>query len=283
MKSKFYCYSLFFLFVVEMLWIPSANALSRIMPLGDSITQGNSSGEPQENRQVSYRKALWDKLIAAEYEIDFVGSMNSGSDIMGVDAADHEGHPGWHADTAGDQDILGQVYTWLWTAHPVNVILLHIGTNDISAGGEDAMEISAILDEIDRYENDFGIDVWVILAKIINVNGHDCASGSTTTTFNDDVFNMAWNRMNSGDKIKIVDMECATNIIYSLQPAGDMFNSLHPYQNPANPSIAPGYIKMANGWYDALTDVLPSPIPPPAPDSGGGGGCFIDTAGKIRF
>ena len=51
----------------------------RIMPLGDSITAGSLSGVVDPDEWVSYRGALWDKLITAGYQIDFVGSRDNGS------------------------------------------------------------------------------------------------------------------------------------------------------------------------------------------------------------
>ncbi len=72
----------------------------KIMPLGDSITQGIASGVADEEFQVSFRKALYDKLKAAGYVVDdeiFVGTLFSGESVPDFDP-DHEGHPGWRAD-----------------------------------------------------------------------------------------------------------------------------------------------------------------------------------------
>ena len=94
------------------------------MPLGDSITQGSASGEPDPDFQESYRLDLWDQLVNAGYDVDFVGSRNSGSSIPDFDA-DHEGHPGWHADgNPSGNDVLDSVYTWLADSDPVDVVLL---------------------------------------------------------------------------------------------------------------------------------------------------------------
>ena len=70
------------------------------MLLGDSITQGTSSGVDLEEFQVSYRKALWDKLKSAGYVINenvFLGTLFSGESVADFDP-DHVGHPGWRAD-----------------------------------------------------------------------------------------------------------------------------------------------------------------------------------------
>ena len=92
-------------------------AIIRIMPLGDSITQGSSSGASWDN-MVSYRKALWDLLVADSYDIDFVGSQNEGSAVFGdLALADHEGHGGWRDDEIVngrlDDPSAGKLEDWL--------------------------------------------------------------------------------------------------------------------------------------------------------------------------
>ncbi|GAG93293.1 unnamed protein product, partial [marine sediment metagenome] len=62
---------------------------------------------------------------------------------------------------------------------------------------------------------------------------------------------MAQGRINNlQDKIIIVDMEQGAAIDYRLQPAGDMWDNLHPYET--------GYSKIADVWFfDGLEGVLP--------------------------
>ncbi len=105
----------------------------RIMPLGDSITRGDFSGEPDEGRQTGYRLELWNRLRQNGYDVDFVGSLNSGFLNAGFDSG-HEGHSGWTA-----YEILngrlqdpqaGNLASWLNTYRP-EIVLLHIGTNGL--------------------------------------------------------------------------------------------------------------------------------------------------------
>lgn len=231
------------------------HATIRIMPLGDSITRGNSSGEPDPDYQVSYRKALWDLLVADSYEVDFVGSLNEGAAVFGdPDLADHEGHGGWRDDeiVSGrlSDPASGKLEDWLIAERP-NIVLLHIGTNDIDPSPNDVKDI---LDLVDNYESHFGETVWVILARIINRNIYS----PTTTDFNNNVENMAYDRIINPnnpaypDNIIIVDMEDGANINYDLvmnNPLGDMWNNLHPFET--------GYKKMANVWFSGLREILP--------------------------
>lgn len=251
MKTRLRLYSaLLFVFFLEIILASPVNAEIRIMPLGDSITTGSSSGEPDPDYMVSYRKALWELLVAAGYVVDYVGSLNNGSAVFGdPDLANHEGHAGWRTDQIRDN-----IYNWL-VANPADIILLHIGTNDINEPQVPAgivSEVFQVLDEIDRYESTLGVKITVILALIINRLNYDCESGSasTTTTFNDLLYDMAINRLGSGDRIEIVDMECGAGIDYQAQPDGDMWDNLHPFET--------GYEKMANVWfYDGLQAILP--------------------------
>jgi lysophospholipase L1-like esterase len=90
----------------------------RIMPLGDSITYG--VGSPSSS---SYRAALWNRLaVQAGYAVDFVGSQRSGA----LPDQDNEGHSGWRID-----EIAANIDGWLATSQP-DVVLLHIGTNDMN-------------------------------------------------------------------------------------------------------------------------------------------------------
>jgi hypothetical protein len=245
------------IFIFQTFTVLPVDAVTKIMPLGNSITQGFSSGESDLTRQVAYRKVLFDRLTAAGYDVDFVGSRNNGSAIFGnVDLADHEGHPGWSDyeivnGAPGDPDPNNRLVTWL-NDHQPSIVLLHIGTNDLDPDPNGADDVEAILDEIDVYS----LDVWVILARII-AREDDICSGSPpttntdTTTFNNNVEAMAQARIN--DKIVFVDMECGAGIDYSNQLlGGDMWDTLHPYTSGT------GYAKMADVWFDdGLSLILP--------------------------
>ncbi|KAA9372941.1 GDSL family lipase, partial [Microbispora cellulosiformans] len=93
-----------------------SNGGVRVMPLGDSITEGTQVPG-------GYRIGLWQRLAAGRYTVDFVGSQYNGPGNLGDH--DHEGHPGWRIDQI-DANITG----WLRSYTP-RTVLLHIGTNDV--------------------------------------------------------------------------------------------------------------------------------------------------------
>lgn len=209
----------------------------RIMPLGDSITRGNSSGVSDPAAQVSYRKDLWNSLKRAGYEVDFVGSQVNGQAYEGFDA-DHEGHGGYRDDQVALNIYNNGGENWLGKNH-ADIILLHIGTNWLDTSPAD---VGAILDEIDEYEADTGRHVTVILARIINRVPYS----HNTTKFNDNVQAMAEARLD--DDVIIVDMERGAGLIYEIQPQGDFWDNLHPFES--------GYAKMAAAWKGAIDEYL---------------------------
>jgi lysophospholipase L1-like esterase len=207
--------------------IPARGA-TRIMPLGDSITRGWYGSETK----LGYRKPLYDLLISSNYDFNFVGSQMLGS----FPDPYHEGHDGW---TAGN--IYACLTSWLNSYQP-DVVMLHIGTNDVTNGSQNPNTIAAILNLIDSYEQANSRHVTVILALIVNrrIDSPE-AKRAATTQFNIDVNAMATNRIAGGDDIIIVNMESVLD--YNI--GADMADELHPNDT--------GYAKMSQVWYSALT------------------------------
>lgn len=121
-----------------------------LLPLGDSITDGGS-------RVRSYRYHLHRLLVAAGYEVEWLGSMvgvhdrndgaNATAGVPLLDARDwpvekqrHEGHWGWTAQQVLQghtrQPQRGQLSRWLHPGHgraiAPSVVTLHLGTNDLT-------------------------------------------------------------------------------------------------------------------------------------------------------
>src|SRR3954467_14040571 len=89
-----------------------SNGGGRLMPLGDSITEGTQVPG-------GYRIGLWQRFTTNGNRVDFVGSQFNGPASLGDH--DHEGHPGWRIDQI-DANIVG----WLQATTP-RTVLLHIG------------------------------------------------------------------------------------------------------------------------------------------------------------
>ncbi len=216
----------------------------RIMPLGDSITDGinycafqectSENSNPAIEERNGYRKSLYSLLSGSNYKIDFVGSKTSGN---GVDN-NHEGNPGWPA-----EQIRDNVGGFLNSAS-ADIILLHIGTNDLNVPiSQDPNgiknEVQGILSNINSWAS--GKNITVLVAKIIDFN----PSNSKVAELN----NLVTAMVNSGNwsnlTVSMVDQYGALN---NRGSGGDWGDELHP--------SAQGYNKMASRWMSALTPVL---------------------------
>ncbi|MFD5319616.1 SGNH/GDSL hydrolase family protein [Streptomyces sp. NPDC127098] len=198
---------------------PGAAAGVRVMPLGDSITDGfNVPG--------GYRIGLWDRLVAAGTTVDFVGSMSNGPSSLGD--RDHEGHSGWTI--AG---IDGNVSRWLSTYAP-QTILLHIGTNDIY-GPDPGGAPNRLATLVNRITTQLP-QSWLFLATITPLPAWD----QTVRAFNATIPGLVQSQVNAGRRVRLVDM-------YAALTNADIADGVHPN--------ATGYNKMAAAWYTALRAV----------------------------
>ncbi len=230
----------------------SAQQAVKILPLGNSITEGYTDGTLTAPQMKGYRYDLKQLLESSGFLIDFVGSQQNGS--LYFNDCQHGGIGG-----SRDQYVarlLTDGYDERWGVQIINppgpyldvynpdIILLHIGTNDITHESEselyDNEKISSIFNLIDQYEARAGKEVIVFMALIINRK--DCVTGCyTTSVWNNFIKNIALNRIAAGDKIVIVDMEKSAGFLYTDV---DMADDLHPN--------ATGYTKMAALWSSSI-------------------------------
>ncbi|MGA4727814.1 cellulose binding domain-containing protein [Micromonospora taraxaci] len=210
-----------------------SNGGVRVMPLGDSITDGfNVPG--------GYRIELWQRFTAGGYRIDFVGSQFNGPASLGDH--DHQGHSGWTI-----AQIDANVVNWLRATNP-RTVLLHIGTNDMYGDTSGAPGRLATL--VDRITSTApNADVFV--ATIIPKSGAD----NQVRGYNNAIPGIVQSRAAAGKRVHLVDM-------YRALTLSDLADGVHPN--------ATGYRKMAAAWYDALRTVpgsiggdTPPTTPPP--------------------
>jgi len=214
----------------------------RIMPLGDSITQGDTkfpSGTPDLDPP-GYRKRLYTDLFNAGYFVDFVGSKRAGSSAFPpVFDIDHEGWSGSIAST------LNPMLSNLLSASNPDIVLYHIGTNDLYTNN--VAKAASDANESLRIIYAFNPRITVLLARIILTT--NSVQNSRTQAYNLLLDQCAGYWRARGYSIFVVNME---NVLRpSLYPLGDLVDSVHPAQS--------GYVKMATAWFNALINILPSP------------------------
>ena len=206
---------------------------TKIMPLGDSITWDWYYGDSRPSSYLhSYRNHLWYLLQDGGYDVDFVGTRTNGQAITPVFDGNNEGYTGYTI-----SQIKGLIYDRLQKTAP-DIILLHIGTNDSMYSSPSTAansSLTALLDEIDRYETNYDHPVTVILARIIPLP----KAGSWVASFNDYLDSMAATRIANGDNLVIINME-RSDI--------PLIDGIHPTDA--------GYKIMAGVWYNALKETI---------------------------
>ena len=209
----------------------SRTALTRVMAIGDSITQAPGG-------YAGYRYLLFKRLEASGIAVDFVGSQTAHYALGGMtDPANfdfdqnHEGHSGWRAD-----EILAQIGSWAQTYRP-DIAMIHLGTNDIFQGQSNAgttTEIGQIIDAL-RSVNP---NIRIALAQIIP----STITASQTTNLNGRIAKLSAQKNTAMSPIRLVDQ--ATG----FSPTVDTYDGTHPN--------ALGEAKMADRWLAALLQML---------------------------
>jgi len=206
----------------------------RVMPLGDSITSGveyfdGAVDQPLLPERVGYRKFLYDRLIAGDYPIDYVGQsgQNAGA-AAGLADQQNNGYPGVDIAFINNKllEVLGD--------DSADIILLHIGTNNTP---QNAAAIDSLLITLDTWE----AENHPVLALVATITPkRDVARNAEVDEFNQDLRSRIAARVN--DRVLLVEQ----NTGFSLTDISDEQIGIHPN--------AGGYQKMADVWFDALTN-----------------------------
>lgn len=204
---------------------PSAHAQSaglRLMPIGDSITAGYQSTTGN-----GYRGPLYSELVNQGDALDFVGSQRSGV----MFDPDNEGYYGDRID-----QISGLINGELALYQP-NVVLLHIGTNDLGQNYQVSTapaRLAALIDQIIAADP----GVTVLVAQVV------CNSDPTVeariVSYNNQIPAIVQARVNAGKHVYTVSMSALTT--------ADLNDGLHPSDG--------GYQKMADAWDAGIQHII---------------------------
>lgn len=234
-------------------------ATVKVMPIGDSITGGTW--------QLGYRGPLQDKLKAAGLKFDFVGNRGQVKPQDWVDRPAEEGFPGSWPGTDYDEDqaaaanpqydtdyeghggfqagqpraqlgisdhMLAQMVPWDIPSYKPELVLLHLGTNDIGGGwtyhggwpsATAAQNVIGVIDKV----AELAPNAW-ILVSAIDDGGLDSTVQQAVTS-----------RIAQGKKMKYI-----ANMYSQISPSE--MDGVHPTE--------PGYKKMADAWFAVIDPLL---------------------------
>lgn len=203
----------------------------RILPLGDSLTYDNNHQDidvkPRPiSKRYAYRGPLWKMLKDAKIDFDFVGTKKAGQDYAPGFDPDNDGYPG-----ETSFEIAERTYKIMEATQP-DIVLLHVGTNDLAAKMEG---VDKILNDIDIYEESNSKDVRVFIALILDRR----EPSKQIKLFNGNLKRLIQKRWEAGDILTLVDMYHKAGTTKN-----DYIDRTHPNEK--------GYAKMAKVWFDAL-------------------------------
>ncbi|MBO0779490.1 MAG: hypothetical protein J2P37_11750 [Ktedonobacteraceae bacterium] len=199
-----------------------------IMPLGDSLTAGVTLDD-SGGMSGGYRVPLWQECQWEGWNVHFVGSVSSGP--ASLPERNHEGHPGWRIN-----QLTNYIVPQLKQYQP-QIILLHIGTNDLRAGTSASVAHDRLVTLLNQITATLP-KANVIVAQIIPL---DLPEGSEVGNYNRSIMSMVQSMAAQGKHISTVDMFHAVS-------SRDLVDHVHPNAN--------GYRHMASAWYKALAPIL---------------------------
>ena len=204
---------------------PTDGSPCKILPVGDSITFGiNYAG--------SYRPELFHKALMAGQKITYTGTLMNGPTTV-----DGMPFPQRYEATSGITiaGISQQITTNKTLNMPSDIVLIHIGTNDMymSDPGGAPDRLGMLIDQlIAGYPN-----ALIAVAKIIPLS----MSASNVATYNAAIPGVVATRVAAGKHVIVVDLNTGF-------PSADM-DTVHPYQD--------GYEWMGDKWYAAIGNLFP--------------------------
>lgn len=207
----------------------------RILPLGDSITEGAKA------ELGGYRWPLFNLMVDAGYVFEFVGSLRTGSP-SGMPQPWHEGHGGYQVESEdGGAQLEGSVVQLALGSYQPDVILLLAGANDLYwpdtlDPDKTSAQYARLLAQIFALSPDAGVVAspvpWKFNVPSDQVAAFNSHVQAVVEGFADAGYRVAW----------VAGMTDAVD-------AGpeNLTDGIHPSQ--------PAYERMAEQWFEVLNSV----------------------------
>ncbi len=228
--------------LLALLLAGTADAATRIVPIGDSLTHGGGTTD-DGGVHPTYRYWLWEKLNDNGYDVDFVGSMNSPSFSGYSFDRGNEGHGGYRIGDLVDGIGEGKLSSWLSGYYP-DVALVLIGTNDVLWDTPMEKRFSN-LGRLVETLRDRNPHIAIFLAKLPPTGDPERNDIQGLIEFNSRLPGWASGESTSSSPIRVVDLYSGYDG-RDRQPGGSRY--IHPDES--------GEKKIANRFYSALASYL---------------------------
>lgn len=220
---------------------PTAGAGCKIMPFGDSITDGFNA-----DTQGGYRVELFRLAHSAGRKVSFVGSAANGPDMVDGVAfpRNHEGHSGWAIAPNGGRSGISTLVDMVMPMYKPDIVLLMIGTNDAIDNYEMAQAPARLERLIDAIYAQLP-NVLIAVAQLTPTRG-DASKGDDTglnariSSYNAAIPGIVKARADAGRHIVSVDM----NTLFAREQRSLLEDECHPN--------AQGFAKLGAEWYAAI-------------------------------
>ena len=224
---------------------PTDGTVCKIMPFGDSITDGFNTDTPG-----GYRVELFRLAHSAGKNITFVGSgYNGPNTVDGVAFPhNHEGHSGWTIAPEGSRSGISTLVSTVMPQYTPHIVLLMIGTNDCIDNYDltsAPTRLGALIDSIYALLP----NVLIIVAQPIpsrgdTTKGDDAALSARIKTYDDAIPAVVKTRADAGKHILVVDMYTPFNP-----------NKTTLLEDQWHPNLA-GYVLLGTQWYNVLQSLI---------------------------
>jgi lysophospholipase L1-like esterase len=220
---------------------PTDGSACKVMPLGDSITDGIDSTQAYASNG-GYRLELFRQAVLGGHDITYVGTRPPNGPTGNVEG---QPFPRNHEGISGNtiQQVADRVDAAL-VANPPDIVLLQIGTNNLYQGmaADIPGQLASLLDQI----TEGAPDALVVVAQITPLGGQFPNNG--VAPYNAAIPGIVQERVSAGKHLIIVDqftrIASTPNFVTQLLP-----DNIHPN--------AAGYAIMGETWYGAIEAFLP--------------------------
>ncbi len=228
----------------------------KLMPMGDSITEGDHSIAPVPG---SYRTQFWqravdDGLVTADFSIDFVGSEEESNPVTGLGDLDHQGHRGWRIERVLNSRVQSAADV-IGTYDP-DVVMVLLGANNVLQGDSADAVISDLKDLVAGIQNNADANTTIVVSSLTRLDSSTNLKNIPEAQVQvvEEVNSRLAAEVANGQDVLFADVGGRLTV-------ADINDGVHP--------TAAGYDRLGDLWYEAImhpesfsgvTEIIGSPF-----------------------